>query len=116
LRFRCGKASLRHAAGIDLAQAAARSTRRADARRRRVLAPGAIDMAEIALGRHAVAHALLQLGNVGEAALVLARPNGLAADADDEDAAGAGNECHAPISSSNVERISCAIQAARSSQ
>src|ERR1051325_2583098 len=49
-------------------------------------------MTEVALGGDAIAHALFQLGDVGEAAFVLARPHRLAADANDEHAAGAGNE------------------------
>src|SRR5262249_3818300 len=46
-----------------------------------------IDMAEVALGRHLVAHELLQLLHLGETAMVLARPDQLAVELDLEHAA-----------------------------
>src|SRR5262245_55102615 len=60
-----------------------------------MLAVLAVDMPEIALGRHAVADALFQLCDLGESALIFARPYHVAADTHDEHAAGAGDERHA---------------------
>ncbi len=53
-----------------------------------------VDVPEVAVGVDAVAHQLLQLLDVREAAVALALPDQLAVEPDLEDAAGAGTERH----------------------
>jgi hypothetical protein len=75
-----------------------------------------VDVPQIAAGREAIAHALLQGFDVGKAAVAPAFPDYVPVELDLKRAAGAGRSATSPISSLKVERSSCAIQAARKSQ